>query len=522
MKLARMASISRVLLEEGLGFLTSGDRPAPVGVGDGAPAVDAPPPHQVAERLRRTLERLGPTFVKFGQLLATRVDLFDEAVLAELGKLHSAVPPFDGAEARRMVAAELERPIDEVFAAFSDEPVAAASIAQVHRARLRDGSDVAVKVQRPNLEQSLLADLDTLVVLSGFLDRLVPPYRRSMVHRLAEEYALRARTELDFRAEARAIDRFADVLATVPGFRVPTLHPTLCTSRLLVMEWLDGTKLDAVASADQLERAGFDPEGFCRSMFRLQLSMCYEHGFVHGDTHPGNLILLRGGYAGQIGLVDFGLHGEIPRALRDKMLEMLFCQASGKVAAAVDAFVAVFQPDPSIDLGPVKRDLAEVLSEGGEAGALRDRRVTEQLVRAMRVGAKYRLRTHSELFVVVRNLTIVEGIVLRYCPTFDAAAEVAAITGGILRRKLLGPSMRAELTDLLPQLMLTLSQRPRLAERLLRLERAFTQADDLGAFLRQQNVIRDAPAGRSWAWMAASGAIGVALGLAIGWWVFGR
>ncbi|MCA9489661.1 MAG: AarF/ABC1/UbiB kinase family protein [Myxococcales bacterium] len=504
MKIARIASISRVLLEEGLGYLTGDDTSEP-----------ALPEAEAAVRLRHTLERLGPTFVKFGQLLSTRVDLFGEAFVAEMARLQASVPPFSTDIARELLEAELGRPLDQVFESFPDEPVAAASIAQVYRARLlAGGHDVAVKIQRPNLEHDLLSDLDTLLALSGFIDRLVPPYHRSMVHRVAEEYAQRAREELDFLAEAHAIEQFGEVLATLPRFVVPEVFGALCTRRLLVMGWLDGPKLADIPGPDELRALGHDPLVFCRSMLELQLSMCYEHGFVHGDTHPGNLILVRDG---RIGLIDFGLHARIPPALRDRMLEVVFFQSAGRTSDAVDAFVQVFQPEPAVDLDAFKHDLEGVLVEGGAPGSLKDHRVTAQLVKGMRVGAKYQLRARSELFVVLRNLTIVEGIILRYAPDADAAAEVKELTGAILRRKVMGPSMRDGVGQVLPQLLLTLAQRPQTAERLLKLERSFVDARSLGEFLRQQDVIRDAPpAGVPVAWLTLGLVLGLVLGLALG------
>ena len=214
MKLARAAGITQVLLEEGLGYLTSSD----------PSEEDRPPEAEVARRFRRTLERLGPTFVKFGQMLATRVDLFSPAFIDELGKLHAAVEPFPCEEARALVAEELGQPVGEVFDHWPEAPIAAASIAQVYRATLPGGVPVAVKVQCPGIDATLQTDLDTLLVLSGFIDRLVPPYRAAMVDKVAREYAARARSELDFLAEARAVERFAEVFATLPEFRAPALH----------------------------------------------------------------------------------------------------------------------------------------------------------------------------------------------------------------------------------------------------------------------------------------------------------
>jgi len=513
MKLARVATITAVLVDEGLGYLTRSSTDS----AEASAEAPEPPPgeDEVARRLRRTLERLGPTFVKFGQMLATRVDLFDEPFIEELSKLHASVEPFPTEQAFQLLADELGRPVDDVFAEIGDAPVAAASIAQVYRARLRGDEEawVAVKVQRPGLEESLLSDLDALLVLSGFIDRLVPPYRRSMVHRVAEEYALRARAETDFLAEARAVQRFEEVLATLPSFRVPQLHPAFTTPRVLVMQWMEGTKLSDVPTVEALQGLGFDPETFCRAMLELQLVMAYDHGFLHGDTHPGNLILAPDG---TVGLIDFGLHGEVPRALRDKMLEMLFKQANGELDEAVDAFVQVFVPEPGLDVDAFKAELRVVLAEGCESGPIAEHRVTEQLVRGMRVGAKYRARAQSDLFMVIRNLTIVEGILLRYYPSMDAAAEVRTITAGILRRRLFGPQLRAEMGQLLPDLALTLSQRPKLAARLLKLERALHDAPTLGDFLRREGVLRE-PTPTHPASYVAVALLGVLVGLAIAW-----
>lgn len=493
MRLSRVAEISSVFMEEGLGFLTE-SKPAQGPEGsDAAPSMSSA---EIAARLRRTLEKLGPTFVKFGQMLATRIDLFGPEIVDELSKLQSHVPPFPTDEARRIVEEQLGKKIPDVFASFPDEPIAAASIAQVYKARLRGeggaaGEWVAVKVQRPGLEQSLLSDLDVLVDVSGLIDRLVPAYRRSMVHRVAEEYAHRARGELDFVAEARVIDEFGALFTTYPEFRAPRVHPSLSTARVLVMEWLEGKKLDAIKSPEALRAAGYPPHDFARSMLRLQVSMAYEHGLVHGDTHPGNLILLGDG---KIGVIDFGLHARVPPTLRDKMLEMVLHQAAGRIDESIDAYCSVLAPDAGVDLAAFKRDLREVFDGAGETGkqTMGEGPITRQFVRALRVASKHRIKAQSELFVVIRNLTIVEGIVARYAPDLDPVPEVRTITADIVKRRLTGPRMREEITQLMPQIFLTISKRPQLVERLLKLERAFVESATLGEFLERQDVIRRA------------------------------
>ncbi len=483
MKLGRVAEITKVFLEEGLG---SGDPEVTdaAGATSGDDANDA----QRAQRLRRALERLGPTFVKFGQLLATRVDLFSDAFLRELRQLRTQVPPFPTSEARELIERELGRELSEVFSEFPDEPAASASIAQVYRARLRvGGAEVAVKVQRPNLTQALLSDLEVLMQLSGFVDRLVPAYHRSMVHQVAAEYATRAKSEIDFVVEAQAMRRFAAVRATLPEFRVPKVHLELCTSRLLVMEWLDGALLDHVEDAAGLRSHGVDPRAFSSSMLRLQLVMSYEHGFVHGDTHPGNVILMP---EGQIGLVDFGLHGQVPRWLCDRMLELLSYQSAGRVDDAVNTFLEIFSPEPGADVEAFRQELRVVLTQSG-APTARESRITGQLVDGLRIGARYGLKAQSDLFIVLRNLAIVEGIVLQYCPELDIVAEAQHVVSDILRRRALGTGSLSDLRRLMPMLLLTLSQRPLLSERLLRLERSFTESRNLGEFLRHEGVLEE-------------------------------
>src|SRR5262249_21746682 len=163
--------------------------------------------------------------------------------------------------------------------------------------------------------------------------------------------------------------------------------------KVLVMDWLEGTKLDTVKGPSELAALGFDPPGLGRSMLKLQISMSYEHGFVHGDTHPGNIILLPDG---KIGLIDFGLHARVPRALRDKMLEVIFYQASGRIDEAVSAFVAMLDPAPDVDREALAKDLQSVLGvHANEATTLKDNRITEQLVSGLRVGAKHHVKAQS-------------------------------------------------------------------------------------------------------------------------------
>ena len=495
MQLGRIAQIAKVFAEEGLGALTG--RAVPLQQAAGAETVTAigqdehRSDRETAARLRRAFERLGPTFVKFGQLLATRIDLFSDEFCAELGKLHSAVSPYPFADARRIVEEDLGHALSEVFAEFPEVPVAAASIAQVYRARLRrDGQVVAVKVQRPDLESNLLRDLELIVQISGWIDKLVPVYRRSMLHFVAQEYASRARQEINFLSEADAISRFQDLLAEDPMFDVPKVYRDLCASRVVVMEWIEGTKLDQVRTGEEMTALGLDPGAFSRELLRLQVCMSYEHGFIHCDTHPGNIIVKSGG---RVALIDFGLHAHIPKATRQVMVELLFYQSQCRFVETVDAMTELSPPADKDDLPAYKRELLQMLESAPRDKGIVANKISDQLVGGMRIGAKYKNKALSELLMVIRNLTIVEGIILRFSPEMNAEEEVGGIVQGIIRRRLSPKSMTAELGPLMMQLGMTLSRRSESVERLLKMERNFASSSSLGDFLRREKVLRDAP-----------------------------
>jgi ubiquinone biosynthesis protein len=481
MKMGRLAEISRVFVEEGLSL------PHP-----GATEEQRHEPQHLlpederekAARLRRALERLGPTFVKFGQLLATRIDLFEPEFIAELSQLRAHVPSYPTLEARRILEEDLGRPIEDVFAEFPEEPVASASMAQVYRATLRaTQEEVAVKVSRPALRETLERDLEVIIDLSRTLDHLLPAYHRSMVHRVAVEYAARARQEGDLLAEARAMQQFAEVTEAVREFQIPKVHLELCSARVIVMEWLPGRLLDDVSGPSELRDQGHEPRELVLSVLRLQLVMSYEFGFVHGDTHPGNLILLPDG---RIGLIDFGLNGHVPRRLCDQMLELLFQQASGRRREAVHTFEQIFAADTDFDHRAFEEELGELL--GAEPPQNAKNPLTGQLVAGLRLGARYRLRAQSELFLVLRNLTIVEGIVVAYFPEVDLLAEAKSILRGIMLRRARKGLGEAHFSDMIPMFLLNLSKRPQVIDSLLRLERSFSDSIDLGEFLEREGV----------------------------------
>lgn len=493
MSIGRMAEIVKVFAEEGLGSLTArkGELKLAAGAESSTMTPEALSDRETAIRLRRVFERLGPTFVKFGQILATRIDLFSDDFIAELGQLHSKVPPFDHSTATQIIEEELGRPLSDVFESFPDQPIAAASVAQVYKAKLKTGENVAVKVQRPNLEESLVRDIQLIVQISGWLDNLLPSYRKSMMHSAAEEYARSARSEINFRAEAIAIERFGDILKNDPYFVVPRVFQEFCSEKLVLMDWLDGKKLDQFKNSAELKAAGGNPKDLSQNLFRLQICMSYEYGQIHGDTHPGNLILLHGG--NRIGLIDFGLNAVVSKFVQNKMLEAIMYQSSGQSERLVDVMVELTPPANASQTDAYKNDLRKIVSGWfDQSASLAHNKISEQTIKGIRVGAKYRNRARPELLVVMRNLSIVEGIILRFDPDFLPLPAAKKILNDIMKRKLSPTAIKDQVTPMLAELGLAISRKPELAQRLMHLERSFIDSPSIGDFLRKEKIIEQA------------------------------
>ncbi|MCK5681025.1 ubiquinone biosynthesis protein UbiB, partial [bacterium] len=258
-----------------------------------------------AERLRLALEELGPTFIKLGQLLSTRPDLVPNDILLELRKLQDNVSGFSYIEAKAQVESSLELQLDEAFAEFSKIPVAAASISQVHKAKLHNGCEVAVKVQRPDIEEVIATDIDIMFTLAGLAAKHISelePYQPAL---LVREFAKNIRLELDFHVEGRNIDRFAQNFAKDATVHIPAVYWERSSHRVLTLEWIDGVKIDELQIQTGVE---FDPAVLAAQGADFILRQILEFGLFHGDPHPGNLFVLP---ANVIAPIDFGLVGRL-------------------------------------------------------------------------------------------------------------------------------------------------------------------------------------------------------------------
>jgi len=276
----------------------------------------AAPPLGAPQRLRLALEELGPTFVKLGQVLSTRPDLLPPIYVAELVKLQDSVPPAEWELIKAQIEVELGAPLEELFAAFEPVPIAAASLAQVHAATLPDGTQVVVKVQRPNIQMTIETDLEILFDLARLFQARTPLGDIYNLPEIVEEFATTLRAELDFYREGSNADRFRANFADEPYLCIPQVYWDFTTHRVLVLERISGIKIDDL---EALDAAGHDRCQIALHIARMVIKEVLEDGFFHADPHPGNFVIMPGEV---IGAMDFGMVGHLSHRTRTDLIRL--------------------------------------------------------------------------------------------------------------------------------------------------------------------------------------------------------
>ncbi|MFF0308557.1 ABC1 kinase family protein [Streptosporangium sp. NPDC004379] len=439
----RYLRITRILVRHGLGPYLRGRDPDL-----GAPSSRA----GLARSLREALDDAGVTFVKLGQILSTRADLLPEEFVEELRLLQDRAARAPWAEIEPVLTAELGGPVEETFARFDREPLAAASIAQVYRARLRTGEEVVVKVQRPGITAVVEQDLDIVDRLARTLERRTRWGRAFGVGDLARGFAAALREELDFRIETANMAAVAAASAGEP-VRVPTPYPALSGRRVLVMERLEGVPLGSAAP----ERG----EELARTLFETLLRQVMLHGVFHADPHPGNLMLLGDG---RLALLDFGSVGRLDASLRGALQRLLGALDRGDPLGVGDALLEVVPRPDEIDERELERELGRFMARHLAGGAVPDTRMFGEL---FRIAFAHGLSVPPEVAAVFRALATVEGTLVKIAPGFDIVAEARAFSARHLAGQAdpgrVRQALTAEMLDLLPMLR----RLPRRVERIV-------------------------------------------------------
>jgi ubiquinone biosynthesis protein len=447
----RYAQISRIAVRHGLGPYLRGRR------GNGTDAVGGRA--ALAQSLRQALEEGGVTFTKLGQLLSTRSDLLPEEFTAELAKLQDRAEPAPWDQVAEVLARSLGSPPEEVFAELQTEPAAAASIAQVHKARLRcaTGPDakVAVKVQRPGIRASVEQDLDILIRLADRLEDRARWARAVGTAGVARGFAAAMREELDFRVEAR---NMAAVAATWPDQQravgrgasvvMPAIHEQLCTEHVLVIEWLDGVNLRA--AGQQIDDRGLDRAQMARAVLRSMVYQITEGGVFHADPHPGNIMLLADD---RLALLDFGSVGHLDAQQRIALQNLLLAVGRGDSAALRDALLDLVDRTDELDEYQLERALGQFIARHLTGGAGASAQMFTDL---FRLATRFELTIPAEIGTVLRALGTLDGTLVLLTPSFDIAEEAREYASDHMAVKLspqaVGRSAADELIALLPVL----------------------------------------------------------------------
>ena len=364
------------------------------------------------ERIRMAFEELGPTFVKLGQILATRPDLIPMSLVLEMRKLQDAVPPFGSEAARRQIEEELGKPIAALFAEFDATPLAAASIAQVHRARLHSGEEVAVKVRRPALAQTIGTDLEILRGLAALLEQNVPELAAYAPGEIVEQFAAAISLEIDFANEAANMQRFARNFAGDPSVHVPVVYESHSTGGVLTMEFVRGHKAKDRAA---LEASGIDTKKLAAIGVEFCLKQVFEHGFFHADPHPGNLFVLPGPV---IVPIDMGMMGTLPTELVDALLELLVGVLLRDAGKIVRLFARLELVDERVDKKRLERDLDAFLERYADV-PIGQVNVAALIGTLFEMLQRHRVRVPPEMLLIGKALATVDGMARDLDPTLD-------------------------------------------------------------------------------------------------------
>ncbi|MFN7016979.1 MAG: ABC1 kinase family protein [Fimbriimonadales bacterium] len=367
-----------------------------------------------AQHLRAAIEELGPTFIKLGQILSTRSDLLPEPFIEELRKLQDNAPAEPWEAMRPVIEAELGRPIEEVFARIGPEPLGSASLSQVYAAELLDGTPVAVKVQRPHIRETVELDLEILHDLANLAQRtqLGELYDPEII---AEDFAFTLLNELDYRRERRNAEQFRHNFAHVPEVHIPQFYPDYCTERLLVMERLEGIKVD---DGDALRAAGHDTREIALRASRLIIKEVLEDGFFHADPHPGNYLILPDG---RIGVLDFGMVGVLNEDDRLNLTRLYIAIVRLDVHAMLNVFARMGAFTRFTDRSKLTRAAERIISKY-RGRTLKESRFTEFWNDLTELCRHYHLRMPSNLWLVGKTLVMLEGIGRQLDPDYDLFA----------------------------------------------------------------------------------------------------
>ncbi|MDZ4821682.1 MAG: AarF/ABC1/UbiB kinase family protein [Planctomycetota bacterium] len=382
-------------------------------------------------RIRMALAELGPTFVKLGQILSTRPDLVGVPLADELSLLQDDVPADPAAVVFRTVEAELCRPLSSMFSQFDPVPLASASIGQVHRARLRTGELVVVKVQHARIEERIHVDLDILAGLAQLAEK-IPEFSNYRPQGIVAEFHRTLRRELDFCRELRNLNQFSRNFQHDTTVRIPKSYPEFSTSRVLTMEYLQGTPLTEIARHGQDGQEGVDLDEIARRGANVYLTMIFEHGFYHADPHPGNVLVMRGD---TVGLVDFGMVGRLDDSLREEIEQLLIALSESDPNELTAIIMRLGQVPPKLDQAALSLEVADFVSHY-VSQPLESLNLGLALKEMAGMIQRYHIMLPSRVAMLLKSLMMLEGISRIASPKFSLIEAMIPHRRGIIWRRM--------------------------------------------------------------------------------------
>jgi len=391
---------------------------------DGGKASHLSPP----ERLRLAMEELGPTFIKLGQLLSTRADIIPASFIKEFARLQDSVPSIPFEQIRDQIELALGVPILERFQLLEPEAIAAASIAQVHRARLNSGADVVVKVRRPGVTEAVETDIDILMDLAYLLERHMPGSDIYDPVGVVREFAYTIRREMDLSREGHTIEKIRDNFAGDATLFFPQVYWEATAKEVLTLEYVCGIKVNDLAA---LEAAGLDRCEIARRGAVAFLKMVLDHGFFHGDPHPGNVLIMPGNV---ICLLDFGMVGRLDPGLKRYLTDVLGSVIRRDVDGLIRTIVGAGEINETLNMRSLKKGLADFI-DGYLEIPLKDIEVGKMLLEFIDLISTHRIKMHPDLTMLVKVLVIVEGMGRELDPQFNMVGHLRPFLEDALREK---------------------------------------------------------------------------------------
>lgn len=428
--LARLRQIGAALVRHGFGEFVARSRMAEVARLEGVPVDPAARQKSSATRFRELLAELGPTFTKLGQMLSTRPDLLPAVLVEELSQLQDQAPALPMSVVEAQIAAALGKPASELFASIDPNPLASASIAQAHLARTQEGDEVVVKVQRPNIGESIRADVDLLFYVAGAMEALIEEAGIYGPRGIVEEFERTIREELDFAHEADNIRAFARTHEKRPYVKIPRVFDTLSARTVLTLERLKGQK---ITEADYTVH---DRKEVARHLVEASFRQLFEDGLFHGDPHPGNVFVLEG-EGNLIGLIDFGLVGRLTRQMQETIVTLVMAVALKDADTAARVFYRVGSSEGRTNLMAFRDDIAGILGKYLSASTtIKDINAQSLMRDILDLAVRYRIRVPKEYAVLGRASILVEGIIRKVYPDLNVLEFAQPYLQQLLRERL--------------------------------------------------------------------------------------